>query len=104
MFPARSLPCARAVPDADIVPGMDGRPRESTGKDTMKGSWLGPEFTDAEIVSYLDSVGAVSEKLSDSDLCDRVAHLMADEKVLGWFRGRMEFGPRALGARSIISP
>jgi carbamoyltransferase len=78
------------------------RPRTVNGKDRMKGSWLGPEFTDAEIVSYLDRVGAVSEKLSDSDLSDRVAKLVADEKILGWFRGRMEFGPRALGARSII--
>ena len=78
------------------------RPRSCTGKDRMKGSWLGPEFTDAEIMSYLDRVGAVSEKLSDSDLSDRAARLIADEKILGWFRGRMEFGPRALGARSII--
>jgi carbamoyltransferase len=78
------------------------RPRCGTGEDRMKGSWLGPDFTDAEIVSYLDQVGAVSEKLSDDDLADRVARLIADEKILGWFRGRMEFGPRSLGSRSII--
>src|SRR6185503_7270898 len=57
---------------------------------------------DEEIACYLDSVGAVSEKLPDADLADGVARLMAEEKILGWFRGRMEFGPRALGARSII--
>jgi carbamoyltransferase len=68
----------------------------------MKGSLLGPEYTDEEIVSYLDSVGAVSEKLSDAELSVRVARLLAEERILGWFRGRMEFGPRALGARSII--
>jgi carbamoyltransferase len=81
---------------------MLDHPRSSSDTDRMKGSWLGPEFSDAEIVSYLDRVGAVSEKLSDCELADRVARLIADEKVVGWFRGRMEFGPRALGARSII--
>ncbi len=81
---------------------MLDNPRTTNGKDSMKGSWLGPEYSDAEIASYLDSVCAVSEGLSDSDLADRVARLMADERILGWFRGRMEFGPRALGARSII--
>jgi carbamoyltransferase len=78
------------------------RPRSCTGGDRMKGAWLGPEFTDAEIMSYLDQVGAVSEKLSDGELADRAARLIADEKILGWSRGRMEFGPRALGSRSII--
>jgi carbamoyltransferase len=78
------------------------RPRAATGTDRMKASWLGPEFSDEEIVSYLDSVGAVSEKLSDCELADRVARLIAGEKILGWSRGRMEFGPRALGSRSII--
>jgi carbamoyltransferase len=68
----------------------------------MKGAWLGPEFCDAEIATYLESSGAVAERLSDEALVDRVAHLLEQEKVIGWFRGRMEFGPRALGARSII--
>jgi carbamoyltransferase len=81
---------------------MLDKPRTTNGTDTMKGSLLGPEYSDAEIASYLDSVGAVSEKLSDVELGVRVARLLADEKILGWFRGRMEFGPRALGARSII--
>jgi carbamoyltransferase len=81
---------------------MLDKPRTTNGTDTMKGSLLGPEYSDAEIARYLDSVGAVSEKLSDFELGVRVARLLAEEKILGWFRGRMEFGPRALGARSII--
>ncbi len=52
---------------------MLDNPRSTNGKDTMKGSWLGPEFSDQEISRYLDSVGAVSETLSDADLADRVA-------------------------------
>jgi carbamoyltransferase len=81
---------------------MDGERNGNGGKDRMKGSWLGPEFSDAEIAEYLDSVGAVSEKLADCQLADRAARLIAEEKILGWSRGRMEFGPRALGSRSII--
>jgi carbamoyltransferase len=81
---------------------MLDNPRDNHGKDTMKGAWLGPEFCDAEIATYLESSGAVAERLSDEALVDRVAHLLEQEKVIGWFRGRMEFGPRALGARSII--
>ena len=53
-------------------------------------------------LNTIDQVGAVSHKLSDSDLADRVATLMSEENVIGWFNGPMEFGPRALGARSII--
>jgi carbamoyltransferase len=81
---------------------MLDKPRATNGTDTMKGSLLGPEYSDAEIAGYLDSIGAVSETLSDAELSVRVARLLAEEKILGWFRGRMEFGPRALGARSII--
>jgi carbamoyltransferase len=81
---------------------MLDHPRTTNGGDRMKGSWLGPEYSDREILDYLDKIDAVSEKLSDADLADRVARLLASEKVVGWFRGRMEFGPRALGSRSII--
>lgn len=81
---------------------MMGNPRDNGGRDTMRGALLGPEFTDAEIASYLDSVAGVSERLPDLALARRVAELLAAGKVVGWFRGRMEFGPRALGARSII--
>lgn len=79
-----------------------GNERKSSGRDAMRGAWLGPDYSDAEIVSYLKSVGGVSEKLSDLALVNLVATLLNEEKVIGWFRGRMEFGPRALGARSII--
>ncbi len=81
---------------------MMGRPRDNQGRDTMRGGLLGPEYTDAEIMSYIESVAGVSERLPDLALARRVAELLAAGKVIGWFRGRMEFGPRALGARSII--
>jgi carbamoyltransferase len=72
------------------------------GRDAMKGSYLGPEFTPAEIETYLRSVGAKYERMEDRAQLDRVASYLADEKIVGWFDGRMEFGPRALGARSIL--
>jgi carbamoyltransferase len=72
------------------------------GKDTMRGSYLGPSFTPQQIEDYLDSVGAKYERMDDATLLDRTAEVLADEKVVGWFDGRMEFGPRALGSRSII--
>jgi carbamoyltransferase len=81
---------------------MLDNPRDNQGKDAMRGSLLGPEFSDEEISSYLEKVGAVSDRFSDEELIERVARSLAQEKVIGWFRGRMEFGPRALGARSII--
>jgi carbamoyltransferase len=81
---------------------MMDKPRDNHGRDTMRGALLGPEYTDAEVVTYLESVAGVSERLSDLTLARRVAELLAAGKVIGWFRGRMEFGPRALGARSII--
>jgi carbamoyltransferase len=72
------------------------------GQDGMKGAYLGPEFSAKEIAGYLESVGAPSERLERGCLLQRVAQLLAEEKVVGWFDGRMEFGPRALGARSIL--
>jgi carbamoyltransferase len=86
----------------DVWHQMMGQPRDNGGRDTMRGALLGPECTDAEISSYLEGVAAVSEKLPDLALAQKVAELLAEGKVIGWFRGRMEFGPRALGARSII--
>src|SRR5260370_5714657 len=68
----------------------------------MKGAYLGPEFSAEEIEEYLQSVGAVYERVERNALLKRVAALLATEKVVGWFNGRMEFGPRALGARSIL--
>ena len=63
---------------------------------------LGPQFNDEDIGVFLDSTGADYEYLDDNALIGRVAGLAAQEKIIGWFHGRMEYGPRALGARSII--
>ena len=72
------------------------------GKDAMKGSYLGPEFSPESIEQYLKSAGAKYERMDDAAQLDRVAAELAAEKIVGWFDGRMEFGPRALGARSIL--
>src|SRR5438445_819767 len=79
------------------------QPRRVTpGKDGMHGAYLGPEFSPGEIAQFLESAGVPYERLEPADLLCRVAALLAEEKVVGWFDGRMEFGPRALGARSIL--
>ncbi len=70
--------------------------------DAMRGAYLGPRFSDAEILTYLDGVKANYQHLSDDVLMPRLAEILADGNVVGWFQGRMEFGPRALGGRSII--
>ena len=75
----------------------------SSERDSMKGAYLGPEFTDDEIEAELSACGARFKKLSESELIERVATALADEKAVGWMQGRMEFGPRALGGRSIIA-
>lgn len=78
-------------------------PRTVTpGQDSMQGAYLGPSFSDEEIEAFLDEQGAVYEKLDRYTLLERTAELLADEQIIGWFNGRMEFGPRALGSRSII--
>ena len=79
-----------------------GQPRTPRPGDSMKGSYLGPGFTDQEIRSYLESIGADYEEFPSCELARRVASVLADEKVVGFFKGRMEFGPRALGGRSIL--
>jgi len=80
-----------------------GRPRSVTrGRDEMNGAYLGPEFAEVEIQGFLEREGISYERLDQDVLVRRVAELLADEKVIGWFDGRMEFGPRALGARSIL--
>jgi carbamoyltransferase len=82
---------------------LEGQPRKTNGKgDAMHGSFLGPSFSNSEIERFLQRKGAPYERLSDEALYDRVARELAAEKVVGWFHGRMEFGPRALGGRSII--
>lgn len=78
------------------------KPRKALPGDSMKGSYLGPAPQNDEVEAYLQAVRAPYEKLSDTDLPGRVASLAAAGKVVGFFYGRMEFGPRALGARSII--
>ncbi len=71
--------------------------------DSMNGAFLGPEFTDDEIERRLKSYDADYERFSDFEhLAERVAVLLSEKKVVGWFQGRMEYGPRALGARSIL--
>jgi len=71
-------------------------------KDSQQGSYLGPSFGNGYIADYLKKNKIPYTELSDEEIPERVADLIADEKVIGWFYGRMEFGPRALGARSII--
>jgi len=71
-------------------------------QDQMRGSYLGPKFSDAEILDYLDLVKASYVRLDDAELMPRLAEILATENVVGWFQGPMEFGPRALGGRSII--
>jgi carbamoyltransferase len=65
-------------------------------------TYLGPAFSDDAIKAYLDKEGIPYQEYSEDDVCDAVAGLLATENVVGWFQGRMEFGPRALGARSIL--
>ena len=75
----------------------------SDNKDSMKGSYLGPKFSDKEIENDFQKIGANFTKLSEKNLIDKVAFCLADGLAIGWMQGRMEFGPRALGARSIIA-
>ena len=72
------------------------------GRDSMSGALLGPEFSDGEVKSCLDAEGVPYEKLPEDEIPRRVAELIAGGNVVGWFQGRMEFGPRALGCRSIL--
>ena len=69
----------------------------------MKGAYLGPSFEQDEIERRLTACGAVFETVPEAEMIDRAARAVADGKAVGWFQGRMEFGPRALGARSIIA-
>lgn len=81
-----------------------GRERFADGRrDAMRGSLLGPEFAPEQIRSALEAEGAVFDEHGENELLARVAGLLADEQVIGWFQGRMEFGPRALGNRSILA-
>ena len=80
-----------------------GKPRHRANEaDGMNGSYLGPDYDDAEIVDRLTRVGAKFTRLDDAALIERIAQGLASEKAVGWFQGRMEFGPRSLGNRSIL--
>lgn len=74
----------------------------AAGRDSQRGSYLGPWFSNESIESFLKENGIHYERIAEEQLPDRIAELCAGGKVIGWFRGRMEFGPRALGSRSII--
>ena len=72
-------------------------------KDEMQGSYLGPSFSETEIEKNLSSLGAVYEKFSEEKMLEVIARELSEKKTIGWFQGKMEFGPRALGSRSIIA-
>jgi carbamoyltransferase len=80
-----------------------GKPRQADPGDSQQGSLLGPQFSSEDVRRFLDGARASYERLPDEeDLLAHTAELLAEGKVVGWFQGRMEFGPRALGARSIL--
>ena len=81
-----------------------GKPRTIVlmNGDSMKGSYLGPRYTNDQIEQTLRDLGAVYNRLEEDQLLEEMAQHLASEKVVGWFQGRMEFGPRALGGRSIL--
>ncbi len=79
-----------------------GQPRQVTGKDTMKGSYLGPDYSQQDIDTRLQAAGAVFTTLDENAALDAAAEALEAGKAVGWFQGRMEFGPRALGGRSIL--
>jgi carbamoyltransferase len=77
-------------------------PRNINPDDDMNGSYLGPEFTQSEIEKELSEIGAEFEILEEDELLSKTANDLSNQKAIGWFQGRMEFGPRALGGRSIL--
>ncbi len=80
-----------------------GNERRVDSIDSQAGSWLGPRYSEDEIAAFLDGIGARYRRFDDDEsLCDEVVRQICQERVVGWFQDRMEFGPRALGARSII--
>ncbi len=81
---------------------FEERPRQVNGGDAMRGAFLGPRFGDTAITGQLDAFGAKYERVDDDQLFSLLAELLDKEHVVGWFQGRMEFGPRALGGRSIL--
>jgi carbamoyltransferase len=81
---------------------MNQARKPTTAYDAMKGGYLGPEYSQSEIETELNICGAIFETLCEDKLIEITAHALAEGKAVGWMNGRMEFGPRALGARSIL--
>ena len=81
----------------------NNKKREVNSNDTMKGSYLGTEFSQQDIERILKSLGANFETLKYEDIINKASEYLSNEKIIGWFQGRMEFGPRALGNRSILA-
>ena len=90
-----ALAIANSKGDGERLPRVDGA-------DAMHGAYLGPEYSDGEIRKTLDSFGATYEEMADDALFPFVAKKLGSENIVGWFQGRMEFGPRSLGNRSIL--
>ena len=84
---------------------LEGKKNRVTksNQDSMKGSYLGPEYSEKEIEKSLQKIGAKFELLDENEILKRTSIAIKDGKAIGWFQGRMEFGPRALGSRSIIA-
>ena len=79
------------------------KPRQvNPGKDMMRGAYLGPKFSDQEIKSFLEEKQIPFTEIAENQIAGKIADLINNQKVVGWFEGRMEFGPRALGSRSIL--
>ena len=86
-----------------IYKGRPRQPAAAAALDGMNGAYLGPQFDDAESAKKLTAIGARFSRLDDDELTRRAVADLADGRVVGWFQGRMEFGPRALGNRSILA-
>jgi carbamoyltransferase len=97
-----ALGAALAAWYQQTAPASSSPPPARSRKDTMQGALLGPAYSDQQIEQVLRGYGAVYKRLSRSALLDFTVELLKAEKVIGWFQGRMEFGPRALGNRSIL--
>ena len=95
--------CHSRVPFCHSRESGNPSPPSACGKDAMDGAFLGPQFSQEEIRWALDAAGARYETLTDDALIEATASALAEGKVVGWFQGRMEFGPRALGNRSILA-
>ncbi len=85
------------------VPRSQGAAAGANGADAMRGAYLGPEFSPQQVRQALDNANASYRELAESELIDAAAEALAAGKAVGWFQGRMEFGPRALGNRSILA-